>query len=184
VRRRLTSNVLPENVMKKTCFIVAGPNGAGKTTFAESYLPREAGCFHFINADLIAAGISPLRPMLARVEAGKILLRKMDEFIDGKVTFGFETTLSGTAYARRLRKMKGKGYRIVLFYLRLPSADLAVARVHERVAEGGHDVPETDIRRRFERSWRNFQGLYRGLADQWIVFDNSGEEPIILEESQ
>lgn len=175
---------MPGNVMHKTCFIVADPNGAGKTTFAESYLPREAGCFHFINADLIAAGISPLRPTLARVEAGKILLRKMDEFADGNATFGFETTLSGTAYASRLRTMKDKGYRIVLFYLSLPSADLAVARVRERVAEGGHDVPETDVRRRFERSWRNFQKLYRGLADQWIVFDNSGEEPIILEESQ
>jgi len=169
--------------MSKTCFVVAGPNGAGKTTFAESYLPNEAGCFNFINADLIAAGISPLRPELAGLEAGRILLRKMDEFVEGSATFGFESTLSGTAYASRLRVMKDGGYRIVLFYLRLPSADLAVARVLERVAEGGHRVPEADIRRRFARSWRNFEELYRLLADKWIVFDNSGEHPIILEES-
>jgi len=169
--------------MPKTCFIVAGPNGAGKTTFAESYLPNEAGCFNFINADLIAAGISPLRPELAGLEAGRILLRKMDEFVDREATFGFETTLSGTAYAGRLRAMKEKSYRIVLFYLKLPSADLAVARVHERVAEGGHHVPEKDIRRRFSRSWKNFEELYRPLADKWIVFDNSGEQPAILNES-
>ena len=177
-------DVLPRNLMPKTCFIVAGPNGAGKTTFAESYLPNEAGCFNFINADLIAAGISPLRPELAGLEAGRILLRKMDEFVAHDATFGFETTLSGTAYARRLRAMKEESYRIVLFYLKLPSADLAVARVHERVAEGGHHVPEKDIRRRFFKSWKNFEELYRPLADKWIVFDNSGEKPAILDESQ
>jgi len=169
--------------MVQTCFIVAGSNGAGKTTFAQSYLPNEAKCFNFINADLIAAGIAPLRPERAGLEAGRLLLRKMDEFISEKATFGFETTLSGTGYVGRIRKMKESGYRVVLFYLRVPSAEFAVARVRSRVIEGGHDVPENDIRRRFTKSWDNFQSDYQNLADKWIVFDNSGEEPIVLEES-
>jgi len=169
--------------MTKTCFIVAGPNGAGKTTFAEAYLPNDAGCYNFINADLIAAGISPLRPEGAGIEAGRILLRKMDEFVRQGVTFGFETTLSGTGYASRIREMKVRGYRVVIFYLRIPSPELAVARVRGRVREGGHSIPEKDILRRFDKSWTNFRELYKPLADKWIVFDNSGEKPRILEQS-
>lgn len=169
--------------MNKTCFIVAGPNGAGKTTFAESYLPEEAECYNFINADMIAKGISPLRPETAGIEAGKILLRKMEEFVEEGASFGFESTLSGTAYARRLEGMKEKGYRIVLFYLRLPSPELALERVRIRVLEGGHDIPEVDLRRRYAKSWKNFVDIYQELADKWIVFDNSGKTPILLEES-
>jgi predicted ABC-type ATPase len=103
--------------MEKTCYIVGGPNGAGKTTFAAAYLPGEAECFNFINADLIAAGISPLRPEDAGLEAGRILLAKMDNFISSGVSFGFESTLRGTAYARRVSEMKKVGYRIVIFLL-------------------------------------------------------------------
>ncbi|HUF62285.1 MAG TPA: zeta toxin family protein [Verrucomicrobiales bacterium] len=169
--------------MAKTCFIVAGPNGAGKTTFAEAYLPKEAKCFNFINADLIAAGISPLRPEGAFLEAGRIFLRKMDVFVTEGATFGFESTLSGMGYLDRIRRMRANGYRIVIFYVKLPSPDLAVARVLGRVKEGGHNVPEEDIQRRFARSWSNFRDIYRPLADKWIVFDNSGEEPIILDKS-
>lgn len=169
--------------MAKTCFIVAGPNGAGKTTFAETYLPNDADCFNFINADLIAAGISPLRPEDAGMEAGRILLRKMDEFVAEGTTFGIESTLSGTAYVSRIRQMKEEGFRIVIFYLKIPSPELSIARVRERVTEGGHHVPEKDIRRRFEKSWSNFCNLYRPLADEWIIFDNSGESPAILDQS-
>lgn len=169
--------------MAKTCFIVAGPNGAGKTTFATTYLPNEARCFKFINADLIAAGLSPFRPEDAGLEAGRILLQKMDDFIAEATSFGFESTLSGTGYAKRIRRMKESGYRIVIFYLKIGSPELAVARVRERVKEGGHPVPEQDIRRRFARSWSNFCGIYRPLADKWIVFDNSSGGPIILEQS-
>ena len=169
--------------MGKTCYIVAGPNGAGKTTFAHSYLPNEASCYNFINADLIAAGIAPLRPEQAGLEAGKLLLRKMDEFVEHGTTFGFETTLSGTAYISRIRKIKKRGYRIVLFYLKLPSAVLAVARVAGRVLEGGHNIPENDIRRRFTRSWENYQQLYLPLVDEWITFDNQKGKPIIIEQS-
>lgn len=169
--------------MAKTCFIVAGPNGAGKTTFAHTYLPVDVKCFNFINADLIAAGISPLRPENAGMDAGRILLRKMDEFVRDGAIFCFESTLSGKAYANRIRKMKADGYRVVIFYLKIASPDLAVIRVQERVNEGGHAVPEYDIRRRFDKSWANFRDLYRPLADKWIMFDNSGERPFILDES-
>ncbi|MGI9239960.1 MAG: hypothetical protein ACR2RV_04120 [Verrucomicrobiales bacterium] len=100
--------------MAKTCYIVAGPNGAGKTTFAASYLPNEAKCFNFINADLIAAGISPFRPEDAGLEAGRILLEMMEDFVAEAASFGFESTLSGKAYAKRIRQMKEAGYRIVI----------------------------------------------------------------------
>ena len=169
--------------MAKTCYIIAGPNGAGKTTFASTYLPGEAECFNFINADLIAAGISPFRPEEAGFEAGRILFEKMDAYVAGGESFGFESTLSGTTYVRRIQKMKDSGYRIVIFYLKIPSPELSVARVKERVKEGGHNVPEEDILRRFEKSWANFCELYRPLADKWIVFDNSGKATIILEQS-
>jgi len=169
--------------MRKTCFIVAGPNGAGKTTFAESYLPAEAGCYNFINADLIAQGVSPLRPESAGIEAGRILFRKMGEFVEKEESFGFESTLSGQGYVSRIRHMKVKGYRIVIFYLRLASPELAMSRVTARVAEGGHKVRDDDLVRRFGRSWTNFTEIYRPLSDEWIVFDNSGFEPIVLERS-
>lgn len=169
--------------MDKTCFIVAGPNGAGKSTFAEVFLP-EAGCLNFINVDLIAKGIAPLKPERVGIEAGQIFLRKMDEFAAVGETFGFESTLSGLGYARRIEHLKSMGYRIVLFYLKLPSVEMAMERVARRVLEGGHDIPEDDLRRRFSRSWANFDGIYRPLADDWIVFDNSGQEPIVIEESE
>ena len=140
-------------------------------------------CYNFINADLIAAGISPLRPEDAGLEAGRILLRKMEEFVANEATFGFESTLSGKGYAKRIREMKELGYRVVIFYLKIPSPSLAVARVRERVKEGGHNVPDEDIRRRFTKSWSNFCQLYQRLADRWIVFDNSGQRPTILEQS-
>lgn len=169
--------------MEKVCYIVAGPNGAGKTTFAAVYLPKEARCFNFINADLIAAGISPLRPEDAGLEAGRILLAKMDSFISEGVSFGFESTLSGTAYAKRVSAMKSAGYRIVIFYLKIASSVLAVARVKERVKEGGHNVPEKDVLRRFDKSWTNFCEIYRPLADKWIVFENSSGNPVVIEQS-
>lgn len=167
----------------KTCYIIGGPNGAGKTTFARTFLPEEGGCPHFVNADLIAAGLSPLAPSAAAVPAARIVLERLDELVARNATFAFETTFSGRGYLRRVEQWKQAGYRIVMFYLRLPSVELAIERVKIRVSEGGHHVPEGDIRRRYERGWRNFEQLYRTLADKWIVFDNSGEEAKILEES-
>ncbi len=167
--------------MTKTCYILAGPNGAGKTTFAEHYLPKVVGCVHFINADMIAKGLSPFRPEMASVEAGKLLFHKMEAFSREGISFAFETTLSGKAHIARIHNLKVLGYRIVIYYLKLSSPDLAVERVACRVREGGHVIPEETIRRRFTRSWENFEKNYRELADEWIVFDSDERNPKIIE---
>ena len=167
----------------KTVYVIAGPNGSGKTTFAETYFTEQIECFNFINADLIAKGLSPLRPENSKIEAGRILFRKIDEFADRAETFVFESTLSGIGHVRRITALRERGYRVVIFYLRLASPELAIERVKNRVAEGGHSIPKVDLRRRFTRSWDHFNTHYKPLADKWIVFDNSGQIPVILEES-
>ena len=141
------------------CYIVAGPNGAGKTTFATTFLPAE-DCLHFVNADMIAAGVSPLRPEAAARLAGRIFLTRLDELAVKGESFGFESTLSGKTYTTRMRAWKEMGYAIHIYYLKLKSVELAVRRVKHRVEAGGHDVPEVDIRRRYDRSWHNFLHLY------------------------
>lgn len=163
------------------CFVIAGPNGAGKTTFAREFLPKDAGVVHFVNADLIAGGLSPLRPELAALAAGRLVLAELDRLARARVDFAFESTLSGLAYATRLKRWKAAGYWIHLVFLRVPSAQLALRRITARVRQGGHDVPRADVIRRFERSWRNFQGTYRELADRWEVYDNSGVAPRLTE---
>jgi predicted ABC-type ATPase len=158
-------------------YVIAGPNGAGKTTFARDYLPLEVGCFEFINSDLIAAGISPLRPQAAAVRAARVVLSELKRLSSERVDFGFETTLAGRTYAAFLLDLKSKGYAIHLYYLWLPDVELHVRRVAERVRTGGHDVPEVDIRRRYERSLMNYFQLYRPLATTWTVVNNSSETP-------
>ncbi len=165
------------------CYIIAGPNGAGKTTFADAFLPEEASCLNFVNADLIAKGLSPFNPESVAFEAGKLLLKKIDDIAKKKESFSFETTLSGVNYIRHIEKWKNQGYEVILFFLKLPSEEMAINRVKLRVAEGGHNVPEDVIRRRYHKGWHNFQAHYKELADKWVIFDNSGETPMILEES-
>lgn len=159
--------------MSPNVYVVAGPNGAGKTTFAWEFLPRYAECKTFINADLIAAGLSPFSPESAAVRAGRVMLAEIARLADQKVDFGFETTLSGRSYLNLLRRIKNVGYQIHIFFVWVPSAALALSRIRKRVAKGGHNVPESDVRRRFDRSIRNFLLYYRPLADSWILFDNS-----------
>ncbi|HEY4748788.1 MAG TPA: zeta toxin family protein [Steroidobacteraceae bacterium] len=166
------------------CIVIAGPNGSGKTTFAHRYLPEDARVIHFVNADLIAAGLSPLKPELAALRAGRLVLREIDRLAAERVDFAFETTLSGLGYVRRMRAWKRAGYRIEIVYLRLQSSRLALRRIAARVREGGHDVPQPDVVRRFSRGWGNFKRVYRQLADQWTVYDNSGREPRLLEKSE
>lgn len=164
------------------CVIVAGPNGAGKTTFAREYLPHEAGVLHFVNADLIAAGLSPLLPSLAALAAGRLMLREIDRLAAERENFAFESTLSGRSYLSRIRRWKADGYRIEILFLKLDSPGLALARIRARVKQGGHAVPRADVLRRFERSWLNFVHQYRPLADAWFVYDNSEDSPRLLEQ--
>jgi len=158
-------------------FVIAGPNGAGKTTFAREFLPHFTKCREFVNADLIAGGLSPFSPATAAVEAGRIMLGKIDELAAQRQTFAFETTLSGRGYLALLKRLRNEGYRIHIVFLWLPRVDLAIQRVKERVRRGGHSVPEPDIRRRFVRGVRNLLTLYHELADTWGLFDNSGGVP-------
>ncbi len=174
---------MTKSIRKPRCVLIAGPNGAGKTTFARRYLPEDADVLHFVNADLIASGLSPLRPQLAALVAARMVLREIDRLAAERADFAFETTLSGLMYARRLRSWKRAGYRIEIVYLRLGSARLALRRIAARVRQGGHDVPRADVMRRFSRGWENFQRIYRPLADRWAVYDNSGETPRLLERS-
>ncbi len=164
------------------CIVIAGPNGAGKTTFAREYLPTGAGVMHFVNADLIAAGLSPLRPELAALSGGRLFLAELDRHARARADFAFETTLSGMVYLHRLKRWKVAGYRIEITYLRLPSPQLALRRIAARVRQGGHDVPRADVLRRFTRGWANFQQIYRPLAEAWTVYDNSGDAPRLLEQ--
>jgi predicted ABC-type ATPase len=163
------------------CIVIAGPNGAGKTTFARDFLPTEAGVTHFVNADLIAGGLSPLKPEEANIAASRVFLAELDRLVHSKESFAFESTLSGISYAARLRRMKLSGYRIEIVYLKLRTTRLALFRIRARVKQGGHNVPKADVLRRFNRSWDNFEHIYRQLADCWSVYDNSGSEPILLE---
>jgi predicted ABC-type ATPase len=164
------------------CIIISGPNGAGKTTFAREFLAKEVGVVHFVNPDLIASGLSPLRPELAAIAAGRIFLRELDRLAKAEENFAFESTLSGLTYLNRLKRWKRVGYRIEIVYLRISSPQLALRRIAARVKQGGHNVPRADVIRRFTRSWNNFGNHYRLLADAWSVYDNSSAAPRLLEQ--
>src|SRR5450755_2825401 len=127
------------------CIIIAGPNGAGKTTFAREFLPRDAGVVHFVNADLLAAGLSPLKPQLAALNAGKLFLGELDRLVKSRSDFAFESTLSGLTYLSRIKRWKAAGYRIEMAFLRLASVQLAMRRISVRVKQGGHNVPRADV---------------------------------------
>lgn len=161
-------------------FIIAGPNGAGKTTFAMEFLPNEANCPIFVNADLIAARLNPSLPELATLRAGRIMLDEIHEHTRQKHSFAFETTLSGRRYARWIPRWRESGYRVKLIFLQLPTPEHAISRVARRVSEGGHHVPEGVIRRRFHTGRRNFQEIYRQLVDGWVLYDNSGTVPRLV----
>ena len=161
--------------------IIAGPNGAGKTTFAREFLPQEAGCPVFVNADLIAAGLSPFAPERAAIQAGRLMLEAIAQHVAMRESFAFETTLSGRGYVRQTPQWQQLGYHVKLFFLSLPSADLAVQRVAERVRQGGHDIPEATIRRRFDSGLRLLREVYQPLVNKWVLYDNSGSEPKLMD---
>jgi predicted ABC-type ATPase len=153
--------------------VLGGPNGAGKSTAAPRLLRGSLKVDEFVNADTLAQGLSAFRPEDVAFEAGRIMLNRLDDLEAQGRSFAFESTLASQSLVRRLTRLNAHGYRIHVVFLWLPSADLAVARVAERVRTGGHDVPLDDVRRRFVRGRRNFFTLYRPLAHTWRLYDSS-----------
>jgi predicted ABC-type ATPase len=152
--------------------IFAGPNGAGKTTHAELML-EALGIQTFVNADFIARGLSGRNTEAVNFEAGRIMLRRLQQLAAERTDFAFESTLSSRSFAPFLRELREQGYRVAIHYFSLRSASLAAARVKLRVKLGGHNVPVETVKRRYGRSLANFFSLYQALADEWTLFDNS-----------
>ena len=162
--------------------ILAGPNGAGKTTFATEFLLNEADSLAFVNADMIAARLNPFQSERSAVQAGRLMLHMIETYVKKGENFALETTLSGRNYARMIPHWQAQGYWIQLYFLSLPSPEMAVARVRNRVREGGHNIPEDVVHRRFYSGWRNFKHIYRDIVDEWTLYDASGHFPVVVEE--
>lgn len=167
-----------------TCWIIAGPNGAGKTTFALQYLPTVANCRNFVNADLIAAGLSPLAPETELLAASRLFLQEIENRIRARQDFAFETTLSGRSYLKLIQRLRAEGWRVELIYLALPSVDMSRLRVAERFAHGGHNIPLPDLERRFPRSLRNLLNEFSYAVDRTQCFMNESELPQLVFEQQ
>jgi len=165
---------------QSSVYVVAGPNGAGKSTFARLFLPDYADCREFVNADLIASGLSPFNPEGQAIQAGRLMLERIEALARQRTDFGFETTLAGRGWLPLLLKLREQGYRLNVFFLWLPSPELAVSRVEERVRAGGHSVPEKVVRRRFVRGVRNFFEIYQPILDGWLVFNSSELPPDLI----
>ena len=172
-----------ERKMKKrsrqVCHVVAGPNGSGKSTFALNYLPAYAGSIEYVNPDLMAQGLSPTDIRLSAIKAGKLTLTRMAELIAEGTSFGFETTLAGRGHLKLLADAKSSGYAIHLYYLWMPAAALLPVRIRHRVLDGGHDVPQSDVMRRYSRSRANLRD-YIALADKVYVFDATKAGPDLI----
>lgn len=167
-----------------TCWIIAGPNGAGKTTFALEYLPQVAQCSRFVNADLIAAGLSPLAPERELLAASRLFLGEIEACITQREDFAFETTLAGRSYLKLVRRLQTASWRVELIYLALPSMEMSKLRVAERVAHGGHTIPVADIERRFARSLGNLLNSFSTQVDACRCFMNSDASPELVFEQQ
>lgn len=167
-----------------TCWIIAGPNGAGKTTFALEYLPLVAQCSRFVNADLIAAGLSPLAPERELLAASRLFLGEIETCIAEREDFAFETTLAGRSYLKLVRRLRAEGWQVELIYLALPSMEMSKLRVAERVLHGGHNIPTADIERRFGRSLANLFNVFAHQVDACRCFMNSDATPELVFEQQ
>lgn len=176
------------------CLIIAGPNGAGKTTFALEYLPNEARIMRFINADMIASGLSPFAPEKEAAAAGRLFLTEVEARILAQEDFAIETTLSGRGYLKLIDRLKTSGWSVDLYYLALPDVSLSKKRVAERVAHGGHNIPAADIERRFPRSLHNLLNDYRMRVDRCVcfmndddrvdkIFEQSGDDVVIVNQA-
>lgn len=163
-----------------TIYVIAGPNGIGKTTFADRYLPDEARQVEFVNADLIARGLSPYDPNVVAMEAGRIALHRIRELIANKVGFTWETTMSGRSALGWLQKAKAAGFNMKCYFIWVRQPEITLARIRQRVIEGGHNIPEETSRRRFFKTIENFFMLYRPLFDAWKLFENDLIEPRLV----
>lgn len=163
-------------------FVIAGCNGAGKTTASYTILPEILDCKEFVNADEIAKGLSPFQPEKASFESGRIMLNRIKVLLENGENFAFETTLSTKSYVNLINKAKKIGYKVTLLFFWLHSPELAVSRVKNCVTEGGHNIPEDVIRRRYENGLKNFFKLYYPILDNWIFINNSGEPYEIIAE--
>lgn len=162
------------------CWIIAGPNGAGKTTFALKYLAEVAGCYNFVNADLIAAGLSPLVPEKELLAASRLFLKEIKHYINSRESFGFETTLSGRSYIKLVDQLIKDGWQVELIYLALPDVEMSLQRVAERVAHGGHSVAEDVIKRRFSKSLNNLLYCFSEKVSNTRCFMNSADDPKMI----
>lgn len=163
-----------------TLYIIAGPNGAGKTTAAATILPEMLNCKEFVNADNIAAGLSPFNPEGAAFEAGRIMLQRVRYLLSLDVDFALETTLATKSYVSLLKEAQSKGYHVVLAFFWLPSFAMAIERVKQRVIEGGHSIPSEVIKRRYQRGLENLFHLFMAVCDQWLLIDNSDLTPELI----
>jgi predicted ABC-type ATPase len=166
--------------MNKSLFIIAGCNGAGKTTASFNILPDILNCKEFVNADEIARGISPFQPEKVSIEAGRIMLQRIEELINQKIEFAFETTLSTRSFTHLIQKAKNEGYTVTMIFLWLETTDLAIKRVQSRVEEGGHYIPEETIIRRYYRGLSNLFNLYFDLCELILLYDNSNNIPDLI----
>ena len=160
-------------MVEKNLYIIAGCNGAGKTTASFTILPELLNCREFINADEIARGLSPFQPEQVAVEAGRIMLHRVDELLERGVDFALETTLSTRSYTGRIKEAQRNGYFVTLLFFWLESAEMAIDRVGIRVSEGGHNIPADVIKRRYSRGLKNLFSLYMPLCEKTLLFDNS-----------
>jgi len=156
-----------------TILVIGGPNGAGKSTLTQLMLRQFPQVDEFLNADIIARGLSRANVDDVAYESGRVMIERMEFLARHRYSFGVESTLSGKSLAMKLRRFKIEGYQLKLVYVTLDFPDLSVQRVHQRVLLGGHDIPIADIQRRFLKTHRNFWTMYRYLADNWYVYDNS-----------
>ena len=169
-----------KNMPSRAIYIIAGPNGAGKTTFAQRFIPATVNITQFVNADLIAYGLSPFAPEREAIQAGKLMLRQINKLVSQGESFCLETTLAGRSYARMIPEWQAKGFAVRLVFLLLPDVETAIARVAARVTQGGHFIPEDVIRRRFTAGLHNFHAVYKMLVNGWVLYDNAGELPVKL----
>lgn len=159
--------------MSKSLYIISGCNGAGKTTASYTVLPEILNCREFVNADEIAKGLSPFNPESVAIEAGRLMLRRIEELLNRNESFSIETTLSTKSYINLVRKAQEKGYHVHLIFFWLETSDLAVQRVAERVSKGGHNIPNDVILRRYKAGICNLFNIFMKEVDLWMIYDNS-----------